>query len=123
MAMPTRRKTKQQLEQERAERERKLSEIDRKYAERLARLAEEAHHQKWLEKQPRTEMPAQYDETIHVHVHKRVLDAFMKKVGKKIDIESSRVVGGMGGKYVLEYRVRGGGSGRLELNDLGPMPT
>lgn len=88
-----------------------------------AQKRKDALHREWLRKErskPREEMPASYGESIHVH--KRILDGFMKQVGKKINIASSKVVGGVGGSYILEYTTRHGARGSLELFDLGPMP-
>lgn len=118
------RKSKQQLEQERRDKELQRVDRERQQAEWAALKKVGAVRREWLRKErskPRTEMPAEYGEAIHVH--KRVLDGFMKQVGRKIDITSSRVVGGAGGRYVLEYTTRHGGRGMVELNDLGPMPT
>lgn len=46
----------------------------------------------------------------------------MKQAGKKLNIDTFKAVGGIGGKLVIEYTTRYGGRGKLELNDLGPMP-
>lgn len=124
------RKSKAQLGRERIEREQKRAEAERrrKENERVkaaedARKREETKRREWLRVQrsrPRTELPAMYGETIHVH--QRILDAFMKQMGKKLQLLSSRVVGGTGGRLVIEYETKYGGRGMLELNDLGPMP-
>lgn len=119
-------RTNAQLDQERIKRQQLLLKRDQERHDRAV-LAEqrrhEAEYRAYLRKErskPREEMPASYGESIHVH--KRVLEAFMKQVGKKIDIASSKVVGGAGGVYILEYTTRHGTRGSLELFDLGPMP-
>lgn len=55
-----------------------------------------------------------------IHVAKRVYEGIQKKA----QIISTRVVGGYGGKVVIEYKPKKGtGYGVLELNDMGPQPT
>lgn len=113
------RKTKAQLEQERREREarweaRRLEKDKRDDQKRTEAARRERS-------KPRTEMPSAYAGE-SIYVHKRVLDGFMKQFGKKLDLVSSRVVGGSGGKLVIQYTTKYGGSGVLELKDLGPMP-
>jgi len=123
IGIATKRKSKAQLEQERAEKERIRQQKEREKLAKAAQQRAEAQRREWLRKErsrSRTEMPAQYGEVIHVH--KRVLDGFMKQVGRKIEIATSRVVGGTGGSYILEYTTKYGGRGKLELFDLGPMP-
>jgi hypothetical protein len=119
-------KNNAQLQLERIEKQQLLLKRDQEKHDRDV-LAEqrrhEAEHRAYLRQErskPREEMPASYDESIYVH--KRILDGFMKQVGKKINIASSKVVGGAGGSYILEYTTRQGGRGTLELFDLGPMP-
>ncbi|MGN7457870.1 hypothetical protein ACTHPH_23920 [Paenibacillus pasadenensis] len=90
---------------------------------RRRRKREEAARKEWLRVQksrPRTKIPAQYGETIHVH--EKILDRFMKQVGQKIDIETYKVAGGAGSSLTITYTTRYGGRGELVLNDLGPMP-
>lgn len=116
-------KTKAQLQQERIEKQKLREQRESDKRSRDAQKRKDTLHREWLRKErskPRDEMPASYGESIHVH--KRILDGFMKQVGKKIDIASSKVVGGAGGVYILEYTTRHGTRGTLELFDLGPMP-
>lgn len=129
--MKAKRKTKAQIEQERAEREKQKAERerikqqrDREKEEKAAQRRENAKRLEWLRKQrsrPRMELPSAYPGE-SVHIHKRVLDGFMKQIGKQIEITSSQVIGGSGGMYVVEYTTKHGGRGTLELFDLGPMP-
>lgn len=89
----------------------------------LERERKEKEYREWLrteQSKPRTPLTAQYGESINVH--KRVYDGIMKQVGKKITISSSKVVGGEGGTYILEYTTTHGARGTLELFALGPMP-
>jgi DNA anti-recombination protein RmuC len=129
--MKAKRKTKAQLDQERAEREKQKAERERikqqrdhEKAEMAARRREEAKRREWLKKQrsrPRSELPSAHAGEL-IYIHKRVLDGFMKQIGKRIEITSSQVIGGSGGTYVMEYTTKHGGRGTLELFDLGPMP-
>lgn len=126
-----RRRSKVEIERDRAERERlrieRWKQEEQREREKLAaqaRKREEAKRREWIRKQrsrPRTQLPAEYGESIFIH--ERILDGFMKQVGKKIEIESSRVEGGAGGKLIIHYTTRHGGRGALELNDLGTMPV
>lgn len=79
----------------------------------------------WRERSwPRTAVYSEHS-GVAVHVHKRILENFMRKAGKRIVIESTKVVGPIGnfpGGYEIEYRTRHGGLGKLMLYDLGPMP-
>lgn len=114
-------KTKAELQQERIEKQRIREQRAADKAVRAAQRTREAEHRAVLaEQRRREEMPANYGESIHVH--KRILEGFMKQVGKKIDVSTSKVVGGAGGTYILAYTTRHGTRGTLELFDLGPMP-
>lgn len=127
--MKTKRKTKAQLEQERIEREQKREETwrrreekEREKAAAEARKKAEAVLREWLRKQrsrPRVEVPSAYSGE-SIHVHRKIYDGFMKD--RKITITSFRAEGGSGGKLIMEYTTAAGGHGRLELQDLGPMP-
>lgn len=116
-------KSKAQLQQERIEKQQLREQRAREKVANDAQKHKDMLRREWLRKErskPREEMPASYGESIHVH--KRILDGFMKQIGKKIDFASSKVVGGAGGSYILEYTTRHGTRGTLELFDLGPMP-
>lgn len=124
-------KTKKQLEAEQIERERKRIEQDRlalererKKAEKAALAAErkrEAAERAELrrrQRRPRTPMPCD-GETLYVST--KHLDKIMKD--RRIHVTSCQTRGGAGGVLTIEYETQGGGYGRLELLDLGPMPV
>lgn len=64
-------------------------------------------------------MPQTYFVGDSIHIHKRILDGFLKQVGRKIDITSARVLEESRGMYVMEYTTRHGGKGTLQLNNIG----
>lgn len=67
---------------------------------------------------PRLELASQYSGEM-IYVNRRIYDGVLKKV----NMLSMKVVGGAGGKLVIEYESKRGGSrGVLELNDIGPAP-
>ena len=66
---------------------------------------------------PRIQYPSEYAAE-SIYIHKKIFETFMKKVR----ISRIRVIGGSGGKLVMEYSTRLGTTGVLELNDLGPLP-
>lgn len=101
-----------------------LADQEARAAAKRKRLREEAERKARLRlerSRPRTVIPAQYGESIHIH--QKILDAFTKQFGKKINIESYKVIGGSGGHLLITYTTRFGGRGELVLNDLGPMPV
>lgn len=67
---------------------------------------------------PRLELPSEYNGEM-IYVNRRIYEGVLKKV----EVVNMKVVGGTGGKLVIEYQPkRGCGRGILELFDIGPKP-
>ena len=70
-----------------------------------------------LNREPRLEFPSEFAGEI-IYVSKRAFD----KVTKKVNVLGIYSVGGSGGKVIITYRTKFS-TGKLELYDLGPLPT